>query len=284
MAAAHVRQLDASASPLDHFGSELRYWREAAGLSQPQLGAKLFCTASLIGQVETAHKVPTREFAERLDSVLPSGGAFGRLIGLVLRTQLPSWFREIAGLEAKAEYISVYEAQVVYGLLQTEEYARAVMQGPHPPNLDELVAARMERQRILNRDTPAQVWVVLDEAVLRREIGGRNVMWNQLAHLLGFRDQRGVSIQVMPFSVGQHAGLTGSFTLMRFESDPDVLYTEDFAQGHATANPGTVKEGSFRYALVQAAALSVEDSAALISRVMEEQYGGEPDAGERGVA
>ncbi|MER5951256.1 helix-turn-helix transcriptional regulator [Streptomyces sp. NPDC001904] len=282
--AAHVRQLDPSASPLDHFGSELRYWREAAGLSQPALGDRLFCTASLIGQVETAHKVPTREFAERLDTVFPSGGAFGRLIGLVLRTQLPSWFQEYAGLEAQATYISTYQAQVVYGLLQTEEYARAVMEAPNPPNLDELVAARMERQRILHRGDPPQVWVVLDEAALRRPIGGPNVMWNQLAYLLGFRDQRHVSVQVLPFAAGQHTGLTGTFNLLRFEGDPDVLYTEDFAQGHATANPGTFKEGSFRYARLQAAALSVEDSAALISRVMEEQYGEDPDAGERGVA
>ncbi|MFJ8823958.1 Scr1 family TA system antitoxin-like transcriptional regulator [Streptomyces sp. NPDC102467] len=270
---ANIRELDPSASPLDHFGSELRHWREAAGLSQPQLGAKLFCTGSLVGQIETAHKVPTRDFAERVDSVLGAGGAFGRLAGLVLRSQLPSWFQQYAGLEAKAAYISTYQAQVVYGLLQTEAYAKAVMEAPNPPNLDELVAARMERQRILDRGEPPQVWVVLDEAVLCRPLGGRDVMWNQLAHLLSFRDQRHVSVQVLPFSVGQHTALTGSFNLLRFDEDPDVLYTEGFVQGHATANPKAFKEGSFLYARLQAAALSVEDSAAMISRVMEERYG-----------
>ncbi|MFE6893869.1 Scr1 family TA system antitoxin-like transcriptional regulator [Streptomyces sp. NPDC057694] len=281
---AHIRQLDPSASPLDHFGSELRYWREAAGFSQPQLGAKLFCTASLIGQIETAHKVPTRDFAERVDAALETGGAFARLVGLVLRSQLPAWFQQYAGLEAKATYISTYQAQVVYGLLQTEAYARAVMEAPSPPNLDELVAARMERQRILERGEPPQVWVVLDESMLHRPIGGRNVMWNQLAHLLSFRGQRHVNIQVLPYAVGQHTGLTGSFNLLRFDDDPNVLYTEDFAQGHATAGPETFKEGAFRYARLQAAALSVEDSAALISRVMEERYGDHLDDEERGLA
>ncbi|MET9499335.1 helix-turn-helix transcriptional regulator [Streptomyces sp. NPDC006552] len=281
---ANIRQLDPSASPLDHFGSELRHWREAAGLSQPQLGAKLFCTGSLVGQIETAHKVPTRDFAERVDSVLGTGGAFGRLVGLVLRSQLPTWFQEMARMEAQATYLSTYQAQVVYGLLQTEAYARAVIGTPPPANVDELVAARMERQRVLEREGPPQVWAVLDEAVLLRRIGGREVMWNQLAHLLSFRDSRHVSVQVLPFEAGQHTSLAGSFSIMRFDADPDILYTEDFAQGHATANSETVRDGSFRYAHLQATALSAEDSAALISRVMEERYGDRTESGERGLA
>ncbi|MFJ4713009.1 Scr1 family TA system antitoxin-like transcriptional regulator [Streptomyces sp. NPDC088785] len=281
---AHIRQLDPSASPLDHFGSELRYWREAAGFSQPQLGAKLFCTASLIGQIETAHKVPTRDFAERVDSVLGTGGAFARLVGLVLRSQLPAWFQEYAGLEAKATYISTYQAQVVHGLLQTEAYARAVIESALPDNPEELLGARLDRQRVLDRRVPPQLWVVLDEAVLVRKTGGREVMWNQLAYLLGFRNSRTVKIQVLPFLAGQHASLAGAFTLMRFESDPDILYTEDFAQGHATANQEILRVGSLSYARLQATALSVEDSAALISRVMEERYGDRAEPDERDLA
>ncbi|QKW07870.1 helix-turn-helix domain-containing protein [Streptomyces sp. NA04227] len=281
-----IRQLDPDASPLHHFGAELRLRREAAQLTQAELGAKLFCTGSLVGQIETAHKVPTREFAERVDVTLKTGGDMGRLVGLVLRSQLPPWFQEYAGLEAKASYISTYQAQVVYGLLQTEAYARAVMGAPSPDNLDELVAARMERQRILDREAPAQLWVVLDEAVLYRPIGGQHVMWNQLAHLLSVHEQRRyVNVQVLPFSAGEHTALTGSFNVLRFEDDPDVFYTEDMASGHATANPDTLKESSLRYARLQAAALSVEKSAALISRVMEERYGdGNVDSAEHDLA
>ncbi|NUK21393.1 helix-turn-helix domain-containing protein [Streptomyces lunaelactis] len=280
----HIRDLDPSASPLDYYGAELRRLREAADLNQKQLGSIIYCTGSLVGQIETARKVPTREFSERVDAALGTEGALSRLVGLVLRSQLPSWFQPYAELESRATYISTYQAQVVYGLLQTESYARAVLAAPSPDNLDELVAARIERQRILAREHPPLTWVVLDEAALYRPIGGRTVMRNQLRHLLDLRDQRRVNVQVLPFSAGEHTGLTGSFTLMRFGQDPDLLYTEDFVSGHATANPEAANEGSLRYARLQAAALSVEDSAALISRVMEERYGPEPEPDERGVA
>lgn len=281
---ANIRELDPSASPLDYFGSELRRKREAAGMKQGELGSCIFCTGSLIGQIETARKVPTRDFAERVDAALMTDGLFSRLVGLVLRSQLPTWFQPYAEMEAKATYISTFQAQVVYGLLQTEEYARAVLGAPEPENLAELVAARMERQRILLRDRPPLVWVVLDEAVLYRPMGGREVMRNQLAHLLSLRSQRRVKLQVLPFSAGQHPGLTGGFNLLRFDDDPDIVYTEDFIQGHMTANPDSVSEGCLHYDQLQAAALSVQDSAALIARVMEERYGDQPGADSRDVA
>jgi transcriptional regulator with XRE-family HTH domain len=275
---ANIRELDPSASPLDYFGSELRRQREAAGLKQGELGSCIFCTGSLVGQIETARKVPTRDFAERVDAALMTDGLFTRLVGLVLRSQLPTWFQAYAEMEAKATYISTYQAQVVYGLLQTEEYARAVLGAPEPENLDELVAARLERQRILERGKPPLMWVVLDEAVLYRPMGSREVMRNQLAHLLSIRSQRRVKLQVLPFSAGQHPGLPGAFNLLRFDDDPDVVYTEDFIQGHMTANPDSVSEGWLHYDQLQAAALSVKDSAVLIAQVMEERYGDQPGA------
>lgn len=280
----NIRDLDPSASPLDYYGSELRRLREEARLKQGQLGDIVFCTTSLIGQIETARKVPTRDFSERVDAALDTNGAFSRLVGLVLRSQLPHWFQAYAEMEAKATYISSYQAQLVYGLLQTEEYARAVLATGLPDNLDELVAARMERHRILARESPPMVWVVLDEAALHRPIGGRAVMRKQLNHLLGLRDSRWVQVQVLPYSVGEHASLIGSFNTLRFDDDPDLVYTEDLISGHMSANPDTVKEAALRYAHLQAAALSVEDSAALIARVMEERYGHEPRLDGRKVA
>ncbi|GGT63096.1 hypothetical protein GCM10010272_01420 [Streptomyces lateritius] len=163
----NIRRLDPSASPLDYYGSELRRLREEAGLNQGQLGKILYVTASLIGQIETAKKVPTRQFSERLDAALMTDGLFTRLVGLVLRSQLPHWFQMYAEMEAKATYISTYQSQLVYGLLQTEEYARAVLSIDHADRLDEMVAARMERQRILERTQPPVLCVVIDEAALR---------------------------------------------------------------------------------------------------------------------
>ncbi|MDX2560140.1 helix-turn-helix transcriptional regulator [Streptomyces sp. TX20-6-3] len=269
----NIRSLDPSASPLDYYGSELRRLREAAGLGQSQLGGIVFCTGSLIGQIETAKKVPTRDFSERIDAALMTGGFFTRLVGLVLRSQLPTWFQPYAEMEAKAAYISTYQSQLVYGLLQTPAYARAVLSVEHSDLLDEMVAARIERQRILERDRPPVLWVVLDEAALSREIGGREVMRAQLGHLLTFVNEPWVQIQVLPFKAGEHAAVMGSFTLLRFDSDPDLFYAESYDMGHMTANPEVMRERSVGYARLQATALSVEDSASLIARVMEERYG-----------
>ncbi|MFJ2701614.1 helix-turn-helix transcriptional regulator [Streptomyces sp. NPDC087428] len=281
---ANIQSLDPSASPLDYYGWELRRQREAHGLKQHQLGEIIFCTGSLIGQIETTKKIPTRDFSERVDAALGTGGVFSRLMGLVLRSQLPTWFQPYADMEARAAYISTYQAQLVYGLLQTEDYARAVLATGMPDGLDGHVAARMERQRILEQERPPLAWAVLDEAVLHRPIGGHEVMRAQLARLLEFVTNRWMRIQVLPFSAGEHSSLAGSFNLLRFDDDPDIVYTEDLISGHMTASPDTVREGSLRYAHLQDAALSVEESAALIARVMEERYGDRPRPEERAVA
>ncbi|MFI6338274.1 helix-turn-helix domain-containing protein [Streptomyces sp. NPDC050535] len=280
----NIRALDPSASPLDYFGSELRRVRESAGLKQAQLGSCIFCTGSLIGQIETAKKVPTRDFAERADAALGTDGVFSRLVGLVLRSQLPYWFQPYAEMEAKATYISTFQAQLVDGLLQTQGYARAVLGARNDEDLDARVAARLERQRVLERAHPPSLWVVLSEAVLHQEIGGREVMREQLTHLLALVRRPWLKVQILPFEAGAHAGLPGTFTVLRFGDDPDIVYTEDFVQGHMTANPEAIKEGSLRYDQLQASALSLEDSATLIARVLEERYGSEPGSDRRDVA
>ncbi|MFD9082432.1 helix-turn-helix domain-containing protein [Streptomyces erythrochromogenes] len=279
-----VRDLDPSASPLDYYGSELRRLREDAGLNQAQLGSIVFCTGSLIGQVETTRRVPTRDFSERVDAALGTGGVFSRLVGLVLRHQLPTWFQAYAEMEARAAYISSFQPQLVHGLLQTEAYARAVLGVWIEDGLDAKVAARLERQRILDRKNPPLMWVVMSEAVLYQEIGGRAVMRDQLAHLAALRRREWVQVQILPYAAGAHAGLPGEFNLLRFEDNPDLVYTEDFVQGHMTANPQAFREGSLRYDHLQAAALSLEDSAALIARVLEERYGDHPEPDGHAVA
>ncbi|MFF9806688.1 Scr1 family TA system antitoxin-like transcriptional regulator [Streptomyces coeruleorubidus] len=280
----NIRRLDPTASPLDYFGSELRRYRESAGLSQKELGDCIFCTGSLVGQIETAHKVPTREFAERADAALMTDGCFSRLVGLVLRSQLPTWFQAYAEMEGSASYISTYQCQLVYGLFQTADYARAVLGVEQQEKLDDMVAARMERQRVLQREQPPVVWAVLDESALYRQIGSRDIMRNQMAHLLTLVGKPWTHLQVLPFSGGQHSSMMGSFTLLRFDDDPDIHYSESYDQGHMTANPQVIRERSVGYARLQADALSERDSAALIARVMEERYGEQPGHGACSVA
>ncbi|MEU3334803.1 helix-turn-helix domain-containing protein [Streptomyces sp. NPDC002144] len=269
----HINALDPGASPLDYYGYELRRLREAAALTQRQLGDILNYTGSLVGQIETARKVPTVEFSERADAALGSDGLLSRLVELVLRSQLPAWFRQVAELEARAVEICAFQMGMIHGLLQTNAYARATLGALDRTNLDDRTAVRLARQRIFEKEEPPVFWAVLSEAALYQEIGGRETMRGQLAHLLSFEDNPRINIQALPFSAGAHAGLTGSFNVYRFASDPTIVYTEGYGSGHPTANPDTVKNCSLRYDHLQAAALSLKDSAALIRRVMEDRYG-----------
>ncbi|MFH8218694.1 helix-turn-helix domain-containing protein [Streptomyces sp. NPDC018057] len=269
----NINVLDPGASPLDYYGFELRRLRETANLTQRQLGEIVNYTGSLVGQVETARKLPTAEFSERVDAALGTGGLLSRLVELVMRSQLPAWFRQVAELQGRASEIYSFETYMVPGLLQTKAYARAVFGALDQTDLDDRTAVRISRQRIFERERPPLFWAVLSEAALRQAIGGRGVMREQLAHLLSFESNPRINVQILPFSTGAHAGLQGSFDVYRFVSDPTIVYTEGYGSGHPTANPETVNDCSLRYDHLQAAALSLKDSAELIRRVMEDRYG-----------
>ncbi|MGJ5897302.1 helix-turn-helix domain-containing protein [Streptomyces niveiscabiei] len=271
----HINVLDPGASPLDYYGFELRRFREASGMTQGQLGDVVNYTGSLIGQIENARKVPTLEFSQRIDAALNTDGFFSRLVILVLRSQLPSWFQQVAELEARAVEILTFQIGMVHGLLQTPAYARATLGTMDQVDLDNRTAARLARQHILEKAEPPVFWAIVGEAALYQEIGGPEVMREQLAHLLSFEDNPRINVQILPFAAGAHAGLTGSFNVYRFADDPDIVYTEGYGDGYPTANPDTVKDCSLRYDHLQAAALSIKDSAELMRRVMEERYGAE---------
>ncbi|KUM76167.1 helix-turn-helix domain-containing protein [Streptomyces griseorubiginosus] len=268
-----INALDPGASPLDYYGYELRRLRESAHLTQRQLGDILNYTGSLVGQIETARKVPTPEFSERADAALGSDGLLTRLVQLVLRSQLPAWFQQVAELEARALEICTFQTHMIHGLLQTSAYARGVLGALDKTDLEDRTTVRLARQGIFNREAPPVFWMVISEAALYQEIGGKGTMRGQLAHVLAFEANPRINIQVLPFSVGSHAGLQGSFNLYRFSSDPTIVYTEGYGTGHPTANPDSVRDCSLRYDHLRAAALSPKDSAELIRRTMEDRYG-----------
>jgi transcriptional regulator with XRE-family HTH domain len=269
----NINALDPGASPLDYYGYELRRHREAAGLTLKQLGGILNYTGSLVGQIETARKVPTPEFSERADAALGTDGLFSRLVELVLRSRLPAWFQQVAELEMRATEVCSFQTHMVLGLLQTPGYAGAVLGALDQTDLEDRTAVRLARQRVFEKGEPPVFWAVLSEAALYMEVGGPGVMRAQLAHLLSFESDPRINIQVLPFSAGVHAGLQGSFDIYRFSGDPTIVYTEGYGSGHPTANPDTVRECSLRYDHLRAAALSLNDSAELIRRAMEERYG-----------
>ncbi|MGP3922611.1 helix-turn-helix domain-containing protein [Streptomyces sp. 8N616] len=262
--------LDPSKSPLAFFGSEVRLHREKAGMSQKDLGKGLYCSGALVGYIETAKRFPTEEFAKRCDKIFETDGSFCRLWPLVARLALPSWFRAYAEFEAAATAIRTYQAQTLYGLLQTEDYARAVMRTSRHRDLDSLVTARMERQRILTRANAPEIWVVLDEAALRRRPADDEVMRAQLQRLLNYRYDPKMIIQILPFSAGFPASLDGSFTLLDMDEGADFVYSEGVGTVQVMAHPDEFKQAAFRYDLLRTAALSAEDSAELIASLLED--------------
>ncbi|GAA2507194.1 helix-turn-helix transcriptional regulator [Streptomyces thermolineatus] len=145
---------------------------------------------------------------------------------------LPGWFEQHLGLEGAASLIRTYEVQFLPGLLQTEDYARAVIRLGHPKapaaEVERRVALRTERQRVLTGSDPIRLWAVVDEAALRRPMGGQEVMQAQLKHLLEVTRQPNVTLQVVPFHAGGHAAAGGPITLLRFEDQdlPDIVYLE----------------------------------------------------------
>jgi transcriptional regulator with XRE-family HTH domain len=275
-----TRNLDATRSPMAFFGAELRRARVAAGMSQDQLGRELSFSGDLVGKIETCERAPTRDFATGCDSVFPHlDGLFSRLMGLARRWDgpYPQWFRD--WLEAEREALSLrwWEPMLVPGLLQTADYARALFRSwqsasTSDEELEDLVSARMERQGILDRPKPPELWVVVDEAVLHRLIGSRKVMYDQLLHLADTSCRPGITVQVVPAEVGAHTGLLGAFIVAGFDGAPSILYAETAVEGQTIEKPALVSKAALAFDRLRAEALPRGASRDLIGKVAEERW------------
>lgn len=263
-------QLDPTVSVPALYGSELRRFRMEANLTQEALGEKIFCTGSLVGLIETAKRTPSKDFTDRCDAVLDTSGALGKLWPLLGRGNLPTWFKSFVEHEANANSIFMLDVQTVPGLFQTEAYATAVLTAGRHQNVAELVKGRMDRQLILNNPTPPVLWAVIDEAVLRRQMGGAEVMHEQLQKLVELGSSPRIVLQVLPYSAGAHAGLAGAFTILTFDEGHLVVYVEGPGSGYLISAPDEIEQCNFNYDLVRAAALSPEASLDLIVATMEE--------------
>ncbi|MDP5313706.1 helix-turn-helix transcriptional regulator [Streptomyces poriferorum] len=268
------RKLDPSSSPRALLGAELRHRREDAGLSQTDLGAPLFVSGSFIGQLESGVRRMQMDQAEKFDEVLGAAGFFVRNCAALKRSKYPEHFAEAAEAEARAEAIREYAPQLVPGLLQTEAYARAVFRAYRPTAvesaIDELVTTRLERAQILADPTSPLLWVVLDEAVLRRVVGDPAVMADALRHIAGLIRQHRVIAQVLPFSAGAHMALEGSLKLMTFSDAPPLVYLQGLGTGQLQDDPASVHQYELTYDLVVASAISPAASLALIESVAED--------------
>ncbi|MEU0520262.1 helix-turn-helix transcriptional regulator [Streptosporangium sp. NPDC006007] len=266
------KELDPSTSVTAYWGSELRRLREAMGWSQQELARRTSYSTSLVGLIETAARAPTRKFAQRCDEVLETGGTLIKLWPLIGRESSPAWVRSLFELEWEARTLRNYQLSVVPGLLQTEDYARALTRAGRPfdteKEVEEMVTVRMQRQRLLDRPDPPILFVLLDEAVLTRPIGGGGVMRDQLEHLLKATMRPRVTIQVIPFEVGAYAGLAGPILVLSFKGAPDIVYMENAESAQLMIDPGRVDPLSAQFDALRSYALPQAASAAFIEKRM----------------
>ncbi|WP_223291197.1 helix-turn-helix domain-containing protein [Streptomyces avicenniae] len=270
------KELNPYMSSRAFYGAELRRLREAAGLAQDDLGAKVFCSGTYIGQFETAARRPQLDISKMLDEIFGTDRHLQRLCQLANESgPHPDYFAETAELEEQAEIICEFSPMLVPGLLQIEEYARTLMLAglPFEPTsrIEQLVSTRLGRQEILERSTPPVLSVVVHEAALRIPVSGPGVMATQLEHLLDaalFRQR--VEVQVVPFSEGPLPFMNEYVKCMSFTDAPPVTYTETTYTGHLIDAPQLVTKFERSYDRVRAAALPPKASRQLIESVMKD--------------
>ncbi|MDG4784827.1 DUF5753 domain-containing protein [Micromonospora sp. WMMD1102] len=249
--------------------SEIRQGRQTTGTTQEAFGRVANFSASHVSAVEKRTRALTMAFIAGADRALKTGGVYERLV-TALGT--PTWLREWIDQEREAVALRSFQNAVLPGLLQTEAYARAVLRVGllTDEQLQQKVAERLDRQSILTRDDPPQVIAVVDECVIRRVVGGREVMRDQLAHLLKLSATPLVQIQVVPSSVGAYLGLSGPFVLATLPTNVDVGYLDNQLHGQVVEQPAEVLRLRRAWDAIRGGALTVEQSADLIREVMEQ--------------
>jgi transcriptional regulator with XRE-family HTH domain len=263
----------------------LRRLREDAGLTIDQVAEKLELSPSTISRIETAQvSVRPRDVRELLDIYAVNEVQRAQLMDLARAGRQQAWWHEyrdvpsvpLAGLEADAAFIRQFSALLIPGLLQTRDYATAVIRAiRHDAAADEVeqrLELRMHRQEQLTHKEAPDFWVVLDEAVLRRPIGEPEVMHGQLQRLIDASDLPNVTLQVLPFSAGPHAGMDGEFTIFSYRdpADPDVVYIENTGGDLYLERDDKTRRYRLIFSHLQAAALNPVDSVRALTNVQQE--------------
>ncbi|MEW2396451.1 helix-turn-helix transcriptional regulator [Streptomyces sp. NPDC046862] len=253
--------------------------REQQQLSQEELGKKIGYTGSAVSAMETCAQPASDQMLVRLEEVIGAGlGVFEKARECVRLDKYPAQFKNFAPLEQKALTLQSYATLVIHGLFQTEAYARALIGGGYPPlseqRVAELVEARMVRKALLNRDPPALIEVVLDEATLLRKVGSEEIMRQQLLYLVECAQRRNVTLQVMPLARGlrgEHAGLHGEITLLETPGHERLVYVQPQDESLLISDPAKVTTYNHRYAKIRAQSLGPDESLGLIKQLAGEQ-------------
>jgi transcriptional regulator with XRE-family HTH domain len=266
-------------------GMELRRLREAAHVTIDHVAERLECSGSKISRIETGQTgVTPRDVRDMLDIYGVDPEYADQLLKIAREARQKGWWQlygdvltsAYVGLEAAADHIRSYEALVVPGLLQTEEYAQAMIHAARPDigatDVEKRVRVRMGRQSLLTQDDPIDLWVVLDEAVLRRPVGGRAVMRRQLEHLSLAASWPNVTLQVLPFSAGAHAGMDGAFTMLLYDESAgqNFVFASNAAGGLFLEKDDELQRYGFIFDYLRANALRPDESVSMFVKLTKE--------------
>lgn len=258
------------------YGDWLKQQREEAGLTQQQLADAAVMTRSHIAHIEAGRRVPSKEDARRLDMALNTGNVLSSFRPGEDSRPVGSHFEDALAFEQQATMIREFALSYMPGILQTGRYACEVLRVGFPPlgdkERDQAVDTRLGRAKILADPVTPVVWALLDEAVLRRPVGGPDVMAEQIMHVVRLVEDERVRVHVMPLGLGAHPLLEGMLTLMWFEDQPPVAYVEAMRTGKVHDDPAIVEQLRGAYDLALGDALPLQESLALM-RATAKEYG-----------
>jgi transcriptional regulator with XRE-family HTH domain len=263
------KDLDPDNNHWHWLAADLRVWRTERNMTQPAVGRLLGVTKTQVSNWESARENLPMKHAEALDGIWRTCGHFARIRRLAEREHDPGWWSQYTPIEARASRVCYWALAIIPGLLQTEDYARALLEeGRIIEDVEATVSARMARQEVLSRDRPPELRVLINESVLDQPVGGPEVMKQQLAHLITLSHRRNVILRTVPRCVGAHIGLDGSFTLLAW-GNKSAAYMEANTGGRLTHDPTSLDDFERRFDLIGSEALSASDSRGHIARIME---------------
>ncbi|WP_299538927.1 helix-turn-helix transcriptional regulator [uncultured Streptomyces sp.] len=256
------------------FGRQLKLFRVAARLERAEFGTMTGYSASTVAAYEQGRRTPPPAFIDQADELLKAGGLLKVCKDEVARGQYPAFFRDAARLEAEASELHLYAVQAVPGLLQTEDYTRALLNARRPllddATIEQRVAARLARQDIFSRWPAPLMGFVIEETVFRRPFGGRSVLQTQLEHLLQVGGMRNVEIQVMSTEREDNAGVDGPFTLITRKGAETVAYLEVQGRSILVSEREEARAIAARYGIMRAQALGPRESTTFIEKLLGE--------------
>ncbi|MEU2776903.1 helix-turn-helix transcriptional regulator [Streptomyces sp. NPDC007162] len=255
-------------------GRQLKLRREAVGMRAAEFGVAVGYGEDLVYKIEGGKRIPRPEYLDRADEVLGAGGLLSAMKEDVRRVRYPKKVRDLAQMEARAVELQLYDPLNIHGLLQTPEYARGLLLMRRPAysgdEVERFIAARVARKAVFERDPAPELSFVLEEWTLRRPLGGRTVLRQQLEHLLEVAQLRNVELQVMPVDREEHAGLAGGIEVLKSEDGSAVGRSVAVANGRPVSDAKQLRILELRYGIIRAQALTPRESTAFIEQLLGE--------------